>query len=68
MAARVTDHRRHRRRVCEHLRKRGVKFEDYDLPDLNTVNHVFSTEDEKCAWLTDTEGNILCLHQNTGPH
>ena len=30
-----------------------------------TVNHVFSTGDEKCAWLTDTEGNILCLHQDT---
>ncbi|HEY2929642.1 VOC family protein [Piscinibacter sp.] len=47
------------------LERRGVKFEDYDLPNLKTVNHVFATPDEKCAWLTDTEGNILCLHENT---
>lgn len=50
------------------LERRGVKFEDYDLPDLKTVNHVFSTSDERCAWLTDTEGNILCLHQSTRSH
>ena len=50
------------------LERRGVKFEDYDLPELKTVNHVFSTSDEKCAWLNDTEGNILCLHQSTHPH
>ena len=46
----------------------GVKFEDYDLPDLKTVDHIFATSGEKCAWLTDTEGNILCLHQDTRPH
>jgi predicted enzyme related to lactoylglutathione lyase len=46
------------------LERLGVKFEDYDLPNLKTVNHVFSTSDEKCAWLTDTEGNILCLHED----
>src|SRR5438132_5311306 len=46
------------------LERLGVKFEDYDLPNLKTVNHVFATSDEKCAWLTDTEGNILCLHED----
>ncbi|CAN5632626.1 glyoxalase/bleomycin resistance/dioxygenase family protein [soil metagenome] len=51
--------------AIDDLERRGVKFEDYDLPDFKTVNHVFSTGDEKCAWLTDTEGNILCLHQDT---
>jgi len=50
------------------LEQRGVTFEDYDLPDLKTVNHVYATGDEKCAWLTDTEGNILCLHQDTRRH
>jgi predicted enzyme related to lactoylglutathione lyase len=50
------------------LEARGVTFEDYDLPDLKTVNHVLDTGDEKCAWLTDTEGNILCLHQDTRRH
>lgn len=45
------------------LEGRGVRFEDYDLPGLKTMNHVFSTKDEKCAWFTDPEGNILCIHQ-----
>ena len=45
------------------LEQRGVHFEDYDLPDLKTVNHVFRSEGEMCAWFPDTEGNILCIHQ-----
>ena len=43
------------------LEGRGVKFEDYDLPGLKTMNHVFSTKDERCAWFTDPEGNIIEL-------
>ena len=50
-------------REISELERRGVTFEDYDLPGLKTVNHVFSTTEEKCAWFTDTEGNILCIHQ-----
>lgn len=45
------------------LEKRGIRFEDYDMPGLQTRNHVFANEDEKCAWFTDTEGNILCIHE-----
>jgi catechol 2,3-dioxygenase-like lactoylglutathione lyase family enzyme len=45
------------------LEGRGVRFEDYDMPGLKTENHIFRAEDEQCAWFTDTEGNILCLHQ-----
>lgn len=45
------------------LEGRGVRFEDYDLPGLKTVDHVFDAGDERCAWFTDTEGNILCLHE-----
>lgn len=45
------------------LEGRGVKFEDYDLPDFKTVGHVFRSGDESCAWFTDPDGNILCLHQ-----
>jgi hypothetical protein len=48
---------------------RRVRFEDYDLPDLKTVNHIFTTADERCAWFADTEGNILCIHEETRkPH
>lgn len=46
------------------LEERGIRFEDYDLPGLKTVDHVAADEHRKCAWFTDTEGNILCLHQN----
>jgi len=48
------------------LEGRGVTFEDYDLPGLKTEGHVATSPHEKCAWFTDTEGNILCLHQNLG--
>jgi len=55
-------------REITELEHRGVAFEDYDLPGLKTVNHVFSTADEKCAWFNDTEGNILCIHQELRRH
>jgi catechol 2,3-dioxygenase-like lactoylglutathione lyase family enzyme len=47
------------------LESRGVAFEDYNLPDLKTVSHIFTMADEKCAWFKDPEGNILCVHEGT---
>jgi predicted enzyme related to lactoylglutathione lyase len=47
------------------LSGRGVTFADYDSPDLKTVDHVAEMGGEKAAWFTDTEGNILCIHQRT---
>ena len=41
----------------------GVRFEDYDLPDLKTVNHICEMGDERAAWFSDPDGNILCLHE-----
>jgi catechol 2,3-dioxygenase-like lactoylglutathione lyase family enzyme len=46
------------------LEGRGVVFEDYDLPDLKTVDHVCEFGDEKAAWFKDPDGNVLCLHQD----
>ena len=46
------------------LKKKGVTFSDYDLPGLKTVNHVCVLGAEKAAWFNDTEGNILCLHED----
>jgi catechol 2,3-dioxygenase-like lactoylglutathione lyase family enzyme len=46
------------------LSARGVAFADYDLPGLKTVNHVCVLGSEKAAWFEDTEGNILCLHED----
>jgi hypothetical protein len=46
------------------LEQRGVRFADYDLPGLKTVEHVCVLGSEKAAWFEDTEGNILCLHED----
>jgi catechol 2,3-dioxygenase-like lactoylglutathione lyase family enzyme len=45
------------------MERRGVVFEDYDLPGLKTVNHVCVMGSDRTAWFKDTEGNILCIHQ-----
>jgi catechol 2,3-dioxygenase-like lactoylglutathione lyase family enzyme len=46
------------------LAGRGVRFADYDLPGLKTVDHVCVLGSEKAAWFEDPEGNILCLHED----
>ena len=46
------------------LKDRGVVFEDYDLPGFRTEGHVCVLGSEKAAWFKDTEGNILCLHED----
>lgn len=44
----------------------GIKFEDYDLPDLKTdKNHICNMEGEKAAWFKDSEGNILAIHEGS---
>jgi predicted enzyme related to lactoylglutathione lyase len=48
------------------LRGRGVKFEDYDMPGLKTVNGIAGTGDAKIAWFKDSEGNIMALLQGEG--
>jgi catechol 2,3-dioxygenase-like lactoylglutathione lyase family enzyme len=45
------------------LVERGVVFEDYDLPDLKTVDHVCVMAKEKAAWFLDPDGNMLCVHE-----
>lgn len=48
------------------LESRGVRFADYDLPDLKTVDHIAEMGNERAAWFSDSEGNILCIHEVTG--
>jgi catechol 2,3-dioxygenase-like lactoylglutathione lyase family enzyme len=53
------------------LRSRGVVFEEYDLPDLKTVNGIATIQGnypskgvgERGAWFCDSEGNVLGLGQ-----
>ena len=52
-------------RHIKDLEGRGVSFLDYDLPELKTTDHVAVMGVEETAWFADTEGNILCLHENS---
>ena len=45
------------------LRAKGVKFEEYDLPDVKTVDGVAVMDGHKGAWFKDPGGNVIGLHQ-----
>ena len=45
------------------LRERGITFEDYDFPELKTVDGVAELDGERGAWFKDPDGNILGLGQ-----
>jgi hypothetical protein len=50
-------------RTMRDVKKKGVKFEDYDLPDIKTKNGVATMGEHKGAWIKDPGGNIIGLHQ-----
>ena len=50
------------REVAE-LKKRGVKFEEYDMPGMKTRGGIADAGGAKAAWFRDTEGNIMALVQ-----
>jgi predicted enzyme related to lactoylglutathione lyase len=50
------------REVAE-LKRRGVRFEEYDEPGLKTVDSIATGGGAKTAWFKDTEGNILAIVQ-----
>jgi predicted enzyme related to lactoylglutathione lyase len=54
------------------LRKRGLVFEEYDLPGLKTVNGIAEVQGnypskggkgERAAWFRDSEGNLIGIGQ-----
>jgi len=47
------------------LRARGVKFEEYDYPNLKTVDGVADLGYARAAWFKDSEGNLLGIAQLT---
>jgi len=58
--------------TVEELRRRGVVFEEVDLPGLKTVNGIAEVAGnypssgavgERAAWLRDSEGNLLGIGQ-----
>jgi catechol 2,3-dioxygenase-like lactoylglutathione lyase family enzyme len=68
MAFEVTD----LKAMVQALRSRGVMFEEYDLPELNTVDGIAEVSGnypskggvgELAAWFKDSEGNLLGIGQ-----
>ncbi len=45
------------------LRARGVEFHEYDFPGLKTVDGIADLGDERAAWFSDSEENIIALGQ-----
>ena len=45
------------------LKRRGVVFEEYDLPSLKTEGGIADTGAGKAAWFFDPEGNMIGLIQ-----
>ena len=45
------------------LRKKGIKFEEYNMPGLKTEHGIATVGGMKGAWFKDTEGNILSVTQ-----
>ncbi len=44
------------------LKKRGVRFERYNVPDMNMdMNDISTAGGVKAAWFKDSEGNIMAL-------
>ena len=51
-------------RVMADLRDRGVDFQDYDMPELLTVDGIGTSEDgSRSAWFIDSENNTLMIMQ-----
>ncbi|WP_434781158.1 VOC family protein, partial [Amycolatopsis kentuckyensis] len=48
------------------LENRGVQFQDFEMEGLKTVDHIAQLGNERAAWFTDSEGNVLCLHEVMG--
>jgi catechol 2,3-dioxygenase-like lactoylglutathione lyase family enzyme len=46
------------------LKSRGVVFEEYDYPNMKTVNSIATGGGAKAAWFKDSEGNIMAIIQS----
>jgi catechol 2,3-dioxygenase-like lactoylglutathione lyase family enzyme len=54
--------------VMEHLRSRGVVFEEYDFGEMKTENGLFTVPGVgKSAWFKDSEGNTFELSEPAAP-
>ena len=51
------------REVAE-LKKHGVQFEHYDMPEMKREGDIYTGEGARAAWFKDSEGSILAIIQN----
>jgi predicted enzyme related to lactoylglutathione lyase len=47
------------------LRGRGVDFEEYDYPNLKTIDGIADLGYARAAWCKDSEGNLLGIAELT---
>jgi catechol 2,3-dioxygenase-like lactoylglutathione lyase family enzyme len=52
--------------VVAGLRARGVVFEEYDSPNLRTVDCIADMGAYRAAWLRDPDGNYIGIHEPPG--
>jgi catechol 2,3-dioxygenase-like lactoylglutathione lyase family enzyme len=50
-------------REVSELKRRGVEFEDYDMPGQRSPSGVVAAGGAKAGWFKDTEGNTLAIVQ-----
>lgn len=50
--------------VVSDLREHGVRFEEYDLPGLRTVDGIAEADGIKSAWFKDSEGNTIAVSED----
>ena len=50
--------------IMADLRSRGVTFEEYDMPQMKTVDGIATGGGAMAAWFKDSEGNIMALIQS----
>jgi catechol 2,3-dioxygenase-like lactoylglutathione lyase family enzyme len=46
-------------KIVGELKARGIRFEHYDMPELEEKNDVYMNDNMKVAWFKDPDGNIL---------
>jgi catechol 2,3-dioxygenase-like lactoylglutathione lyase family enzyme len=51
--------------VVEDLRRKGVSFEQYDLPDTTREGDIHVIGETRAVWFKDPDGNILSLVNQT---
>jgi len=45
--------------AIEELRSQGVRFEEYDLPNLKSKDGIVDMDGMRTAWFKDPEGNVI---------